>query len=116
MGLVDVLRAMTRRAHPRLPDDIVHASLPIYVRGDHGHLVTVEVAPQTTARWATTRALIALDDPRDAAQCALVFHGNPLSPDRSLVASGVRHGDTLNLVSRGSLPHRHHRVPRPPCA
>jgi hypothetical protein len=114
MRLVDVLHALTRRAQARPPEDIVHASMPIYVRNEHGHLVTVEVAPQTTVRWATARALIALDDPRDAAQCALVFHGNPLTPDRSLDASGVRHGDSLNLVSRNVVAPRHHRDPRRP--
>ena len=109
MGLVDALHALTRRAQRRPHEDVVHANMPIYVRGDVDHLVTVDVAPRPAR--ARARALIALDDPRDPAQCALVFHGTPLHPDRSLVASGVRHGDTLSLVSQELLAHRHHRSP-----
>ena len=103
MGLADVVRALMSRSRSGPPENIIHASMPIYVRGDDGGLVTVEVAPKTTVEWATARALIAFDDPRDPARCALVFHGNGLKPGRSLEASGVRHGDTLDLVSRDEV-------------
>lgn len=98
MGLIDVLRSLTHHSRPRPDEEIVHASTPIYIRDGTGRVIPLEVAPRTTASWATARALIAFDDPRDAAQCALAFRGSPLPPRRSLAASGVRRGDTLDLI------------------
>jgi hypothetical protein len=84
-------------------------SMPLYVRDDRGHLATLELAPQSSAWWATVNALIALHDRRDAVQCRLMLHGEPLPPRRSLAASGVRHGDTLDLIAADALPRRPRR-------
>jgi hypothetical protein len=89
-------------------------SMPLYVRDDRGRVATVEIAPQSSAWWATAHALIALHDPRDGAQCRLMFRGEPLPRRRSLAASGVRHGDTLDLFTADALPRRPRRFPRLP--
>jgi hypothetical protein len=104
MDLLDFLRRLTRRTLPRPDENTVHASVPIYVRGSLGSVVRLEVAPRTTAYWATARALIALDDPRDAERCALMFHRAPLQPRRSLLAklaaSGAETCSTSSLRTR----------------
>src|SRR5450755_174435 len=105
-------RALTHRPTSRRREETVHVSMPLYVRDDRGRVATLEIAPQSSAWWATTHALIALHDPRDAAQCRLMLHGEPLPPRRSLTASGVPHGDTLDLIAADALPRRPRRFPR----
>jgi hypothetical protein len=113
MALFDnTLRALTRRSISRRREEIVHVSMPLYVRDDRRRVVMLDVAPQSPAQWATTRALIALNDQRDAAECRLVLHGEPLHPRRSLTASGVNHGDTLDLIAADAIPRRPRRFPR----
>ena len=87
-------------------------SMPLYVRDDRGRVATLEIAPQSSAWWVTAHALIALHDPREAAQCRLMLHGEPLPPRRSLATSGVHHGDTLDLIAADALPRRPRRFRR----
>ena len=78
----------------------------VYVRGPHNRLLELDFTPQSTVWWATQRALIALNDPRDPNQCRLVLHSNALRPRRSLAKSGVCDGDTLELVAAKTVPRR----------
>jgi len=114
MGRVDVaVRALTRRSRKRRSATAVHVSLPLYVRDEHGHAVAFEAAPQASVWWATVRALIALGDSREAEQCRLLHDGRLLHPRRSLQASGVGHGDTLELVTARVSPRRRWPLGRP---
>jgi len=107
LGLLDTtLRALARRAARRPREQIIHASMPLYIRVETGRVVMIEVAPQSLAWWTTAHALLALDDPRDATECRLMLHGESLHPRRSLAASGVHHGDTLDLVAANAIPRR----------
>jgi hypothetical protein len=80
--------------------------MTVYVRNSHGRTVTIELAPANTVWWATERALISLGDQRQANDCRLVLRAKPLRPRRSLAASGIHHGDTLNLVPANAIRRR----------
>src|SRR5579859_8052919 len=115
MGLLDAtLRALTRRSARQPREEIIHASMPLYIRAETGRVVTIEVSPQSLAWWTTAHALLALDDSRDATECQLMLHGERLHPRRSLAASGVHHGDTLDLVAAKANRGRRFRTPRHP--
>ena len=90
----------------------VRVVMTVYVHDSHGHTVTLDLAPGSSAWWATERALISLNDESDAAACRLVFRGKPLRPWRSLAANGIQHGDTLKLVSANAIPRRRHTLAR----
>ena len=78
----------------------------VYVRGPHNRLLELDFTPQSTVWWATQRALIADNDPRDPSECRLVLRGKALRPRRSLASSGVCNGDTLELVAAKTVPRR----------
>ena len=86
--------------------DRLHLVGKVYVRGPHNRLLELDFTPQSTVWWATQRALIALNDPRDPSECRLVLHGKALGPRRSLAGSGVRNRDTLDLVAAKTVPRR----------
>jgi hypothetical protein len=89
--------------------DRLHLVGKVYVRGPHNRLLELDFTPQSTVWWATQRALIALNDPRDPSECRLVLHGKALRPRCSLASSGVSNGDTLDLVAAKTVP-RHSRL------
>ena len=107
-----LLRVIALLCTSRNGHEWVYLVEKVYIRGTHNRVVELDVAPQSTAWWATQRALIALDDPRDAARCRLLLHREPLHPRRSLARSGVRHGDTLDLVAADAIPRRPRRLLR----
>ncbi|MGZ6563250.1 MAG: ubiquitin-like protein [Solirubrobacteraceae bacterium] len=86
--------------------------ITVDVRDPRGRTVTIELAPNNTVWWATERALISLGDKRRAEECRLVFRGKPLRPRRSLAASGIDHGDTLELVPANAIRSRRTLTPR----
>jgi hypothetical protein len=90
----------------------VHVSINVYIRDTHNRVVELELTHGSTVWWATVRALIALDDPGDAAEYALALHGKPLPPYRSLAASNVRNGDTLDLLPARAIGRRPSRISR----
>ena len=77
--------------------------LSLSVRGPDGRVVAVEITGGAPARYATRRASAALADPREAGACLLTRHGVALDPRRSLLAAGVRDGDTLELVPQPAI-------------
>jgi hypothetical protein len=105
-GVKAKLRALRRPPAGGGHDAVIHVSMPLYVRDGRGRVVTLEVAPQATAWWTAAHALITFDDPGDASDYRLMLHGEPLRPRRSLAASGVRHGDTLDLIAVTARPRR----------
>jgi putative Mg2+ transporter-C (MgtC) family protein len=76
--------------------EALRATLRINVRRSDGRTVAVDVPAAASARYATRRAAQALEDPRN---CVLARAGQALRPGRSLLANGVRHGDTLELLA-----------------
>jgi hypothetical protein len=96
------MRPSLRRHHAQS----VRAVMTVYVRDDHGHTATIELAPDNTVWWATECALISLRDERRAEECRLIFRARPLNPRRSLAAHGVGHGDTLTLVPATAIRRR----------
>jgi hypothetical protein len=108
-----VLATLTTKAHLLTTHhgdhDRLHLVGKVYVRGPHNRLLELDFTPQSTVWWATQRALIALDDLRDPSECRLVLHSEPLRPRRSLARSGVRNGDTLDLVAANTVS-RHSRL------
>jgi len=101
-----ILRTVALLWTARHGDDRRHLVGKVYVRGPHNRLLELDFTPQSTVWWATQRALIALNDPRDPNQCRLVLHSNALRPRRSLAKSGVCDGDTLELVAAKTVPRR----------
>ena len=100
-----ILRTVVLLWTARHGDDS-HLVGKVYVRGPHNRLLELDFTPQSTVWWATQRALIALNDPRDPSECRLVLHGKALRPRRSLAKSGVCDGDTLELVAAKTVPRR----------
>ena len=98
------VRAMVLHWTAREGDDRLHLVGKLYVRGPHNRLLDLDFTPQSTVWWATQRALIALNDPRDPSECRLVLDGQALRPRRSLAKSGVHNGDTLDLVAAKTVP------------
>jgi len=80
-----------------------HLVEQVYVRAAHNRVIELDVSPQSKVWWATQRALIALGDSRDIAECRLLLNGQPLHPERTLVKSGVHNGDTLDLVNAATI-------------
>ena len=103
LTLVSARRAARARA--------LQTPLRVSVRRADGRKVRVAVPAGASARYAARRAARALDDPFDPRACVLARAGAALLPERSLLAGGVRDGDTLELVD--APPQLRHRAGRP---
>jgi hypothetical protein len=101
--LGSILRVLALLWTSRHGDQWVQVVTNVYIRGSHNRVVELELAPHSTGWWATERALIAFDDRRDANEYRLLLRGKPLHPRRSLAHSGVRNGDTLELVTADTV-------------
>ena len=99
-----ILRILVVLCTSRDGRDLVRIVMRVYVRDAHNRFARLEFAPQAKASWATERALIALEDPRDPTHCRLVLDRKPLRPGRSLAKNGVRDGDTLDLIAADAIP------------
>jgi hypothetical protein len=111
-AVASILRVLAAPWASRDHDKWVQVVTKVYVRGTHNRVVELELAPHNTAWWATQCALIALEDQRDTTRCRLLLRGRPLHPRRSLVKSGVRNGDTLDLVNAETIPRRRNPLTR----
>jgi hypothetical protein len=88
-----------RSLHRTHDDATVHVGIPIYVHDpSRERTVRIEITSTATAWWATVRALISLNDPRDPDRFRLQRDGIILKPHKSLADSEVPPRVTLELI------------------